>query len=59
MTGDADNHTAVELDTLLATLNDLIGHCYGVTRVELVELFAGGLCLLGYISCKCLFSNFD
>ena len=59
MTRDADNHTTVELDTLLVTLDDLVGYSDGVTRMELVEFLASSLCLLGIVSCKCLFSNLD
>ena len=59
MTGDADHHTTVKLDTLLVALNDLVGYSDGVTRMELVEFLASGLGLLGVVSCKCLLSNFD
>ena len=50
MTGNADHNATVKLDTLLATLDDLVGYSDGVARIELRELLA---------SCKCFFSNFN
>ena len=57
--GDANHYTTVKLNTLLVALDNLIGYGDGVARMELVEFLASGLGLLGYVSCKCLFSNFD
>ena len=50
MTRDLDNHTTIELDTLLRTLDDFVSDSYGVSCTELRELLAG---------CKCFFSNFN
>ena len=50
MTGDLDNNTTIELDTLLSTLDDFVSDCDSITCLELRELLAG---------CKCFFSNFN
>ena len=50
MTSDLDYYTAVELNTLLRTLDNFVSDCYSVTRLELWELLAG---------CKCFLSNFN
>ncbi len=39
MTVDADNHTAILLDTLLVTLFDTVGNCHCVAGAKTVELF--------------------
>ena len=55
MTADLDDYTAVELDTLLVTFDDLVGYCDGVDGTELLVLIAVGnrfLCDFVYV---CLF----
>ena len=42
MTADLDDYTAVELDTLLVTFDDLVGYGDGVAGTELLVLLAGG-----------------
>ena len=41
MTVDADNHTAILLDTLLVSLFDTVGNCHCVAGAKTVELFLG------------------
>lgn len=48
--GDADNHTAILLDTLLVSFFDTVGYCDGVAGSEFNLVGACG---------KCFFGNFD
>ncbi len=41
MTVDADNHTAILLDTLLVTLFDTVGNCHCVAGAKLSNSFLG------------------
>ena len=52
VTADLDDHTAVELDTLLVTFHNTISYSYCITRLEFGEL--------ALITCsKCLLGNLD
>ena len=50
MSGNADNHTSVQLNTFFCSLNNFVSNGYGITCFELRKLFTG---------CKCFFSNFN
>jgi len=50
MAYDLDDHTTVELDALLRTLDNFVSDSNSVTSLELRVLLAG---------CKCFFSNFN
>ena len=50
MAANLDDHTTLELDTLLVSLDNSVSDSDSISRAELRMLLAG---------CKCFFSNFN
>jgi len=59
VTYDLNDHTTVELDTLLRTLDNFVTNGDGIARGESLELLASLFSLGTIAGCKCFFSNFN